>query len=145
MKTHFQKYAMDGGLITKKWRVSLERLPREGVSSNLGHRFKNGRLLSSQRKPGGTVAVLFSLTAAPWPATHRSNQVSFPIHCLTRDPYQSTEKLKAISPDAEMKAKTARFNRTAPKGGRPSSYSRWRHKNHLATKLKHLDVHRSTL
>jgi hypothetical protein len=57
MKMYFQQYAMDGGLIIKKFRDSLERLPREGVSSNLGRLSKIGRPTFLPEDTGGATVA----------------------------------------------------------------------------------------
>jgi hypothetical protein len=124
------------GSIKENPKGSLAILPHEGVSVTLGRWSRDEGSRLTRGGSGGFTRRNQTPAAAPWPAARRSSQSSTPVHYLTRDQYQSMVKLKAISPDKEMEAKTARDNRAAQKGGRPISCSQWRHKKQLANKLR---------
>jgi hypothetical protein len=112
------------GSIKKKSRDSLERLPHEGVSSNLGHRFKIERLpfiLNFTEKR----SAIFSKSGRrpPWPATQGSPEsTGFPVsgHRFPRNQLQSNEELNA-NPSMRYKLATVDWTRHATRGGR------WRH------------------
>jgi hypothetical protein len=95
---------MDGGFIIKKLRVSLERFPAKGYLLFWAVDSKTDGSCSSQRRPAALPPVFFTHTAAPWPAARRSSQSSASDHYTTRNRYQSTAELKAISPDKKMEA-----------------------------------------
>jgi hypothetical protein len=97
VKTYFLEYAKDRGLYKEKVQGSLEKLPHEGVSSNLGRRSKIGRLgfisIATVLIP---VAPLKSDRRPPSPprATSPGKPVSpFSDHYLTRHQLKSKEKL----------------------------------------------------
>jgi hypothetical protein len=99
---------MDGGLITKKFRVSLERLPREGVSSNPSPRSQIQRLMLVTDETGDAAAAPPHLHGGAMAGGLPVMQTRSKPHQKTRGTHQPIEKLVEISPRVSMQSKTER-------------------------------------